>query len=99
MNNKNDGYTLMMMMLTLMILAAMCTLVLKKETNVDTDYLSFINNYLDKQAYSLTNYQRQEILEENITFNKLGHINKANTINKGNHKIIIHIGNGYLTYE
>lgn len=98
-NNQNKGYTMLMMLLVLMMMASMCTLILKKDTKIDTDYLSFINNYLNKQSYSLTNYERSELLEENITFNKLGHINGAKTINKGNHDVIVHIGNGYLTYE
>lgn len=98
-NNNNKGYTLMMMMLTLMMLTSMLTMILKKDTNIDTSHLSFINNYLNKQAYALTNYERVDLLEENITFNKLGHINKAQTIKKGNHEIIVHLGNGYLTYE
>lgn len=97
--NDNKGYTLMSMVLTLMVLASMTTLLLKKDTDINIEHLSFINTYLGSQVEALTNYTRIDLNEEGITFNKLGHVNRAQTITKGNHDVIVHLGNGYLTYE
>lgn len=97
--NDNKGFTMLNVLLTLMVMTSMLTLVLKNSSEPDTEYLSFINKYLEVQNLALTSYEETDLGEENITFNKLGHINRAKTIRKGNHNIIAHIGNGYLTYE
>ncbi len=98
MNNK--GYTLMEMLLTLVIIASMMTLTLKNTYMFNDDHYKFMNAYLDAQTDSLTS--RTNVLlndDNNIYFNENGHVNMGRSIDIGKYKIVVHLGNGYLTYE
>lgn len=98
MNNR--GNTLLSMILTLMIMASMMTLTLKNNVEVDTSHLRFINNYISTKCDALINKTRIELEEDNsIYFNENGHVNMGQTLNIGKHKVIVHLGNGYLSYE
>lgn len=86
-------------MLTLMIISSLLVLTLKNYSSIETDYLSFMNDYLIKQVEALTNRQEVDVDGYDIFFNKKGHVNKAQTIDFNKHKVIVHLGNGYLFYE
>lgn len=97
--NKN-GYTLIEMLLTLVVIASMLTLTLHNTYMFDSKHYDFMNAYLSKQVDSLTS-RNNLVLEEDdsIYFNENGHVNRGQSINIGRYKIIVHLGNGYLTYE
>ncbi len=95
MNNR--GYTLLNMLLTLMILASMLTMTLKNTSKIETDHLDFINEYLTLLTSSLTERKSNKLYD--ISFNSKGHVNGARTLNFNGHKVVVHLGNGYLTYE
>lgn len=97
--NNNKGYTLINMLFTLMILASMLTMTLKNVNKIETKHFDFINEYLNTQSISLTERVDNEINDYNVSFNALGHVNSGKTLNFGIHKVLIHLGNGYLTYE
>lgn len=97
--NNNKGYTLLNMLLTLMILASMLTITLKNTNKIETRHFDFINEYLNAQSISLTERIDNKINDYNVSFNALGHVNNGKTLNFGIHKVLIHLGNGYITYE
>lgn len=101
MNKK--AFTLIDMLLTLIIISSLLVLTLQKEVEVDTKWISFSNDFLRAKTNSIINKEENEL--DSIYdfgyfhFNSNGHINKADTIEFNNKKIIVHLGNGYLTYE
>ena len=97
--NNNRGYTLLNMLLTLMILASMLTMVLKNTSKIETEHLTFINDYLNVWTSSLTERKSNRLNDYDISFNSKGHVNSGRTLNFDRHKVLIHLGNGYLTYE
>lgn len=98
MNNK--GYTLMEMLLTLVIIASMMTLTLKNTYLFNDDHYNFMNAYLNSQVDSLTTRSNVLLEEDNsIYFNENGHVNSGRSIDVGKYTVIVHLGNGYLTYE
>ena len=96
---NNRGYTLLSILLVLMMLSSFVVLTLNNFKDFDDSHLVFINNYLSNQTTCLTNRSENIIEGSNNHFNKNGHVAKAETIEIGNHKVIIHLGNGYITYE
>lgn len=100
MIKNNKGNTIVdMLVITLIVMACMC-LTLRKNVSIQSDYYDFMNEYLLTQVSALRN--RENLILEcdnSIYFNETGHINKAGTYYFDNHKVISHIGNGYLTYE
>jgi len=95
----NKGFTLLSMILTLMIISSCLLLTLKNKNEVSVSHITFMNEYLDLQSDSLLYCSDNYIDEYGIHFNNKGHINKARTIEIGNHKIILHLGNGYASVE
>lgn len=100
MIKNNKGNTIVdMLVITLIVMACMC-LTLRKNISIQSDYYDFMNDYLLTQASALRNRENLILESDNsIYFNEAGHINKAGTYYFDNHKVISHIGNGYLTYE
>ena len=97
------GFTLLETLLSLIIISGFFVLTLKREVNVNLDYINFSNDYLTKQADSLVNKSENELdsIYGNyyVHFNECGRVNMAQTINFDNKNVVIHLGNGYLTYE
>lgn len=97
MNEK--GFSLLSMLLVLMVLTSLSLLTIKRAIFLEDKHLSMINDYFDMQIESLTKKQRNSMNDYNIHFNKSGRVNQARSIDINGHHIIIHLGNGYLTYE
>lgn len=95
----NKGFTLLEMLLVVMILSSLALLTLNNFKDLNNDHLLFMNEYLKTQDEALTRKEELSLQEHGIFFYKSGRVNQARTININNHKIIIHLGNGYLTYE
>lgn len=97
------GFSLLEILLTLVVIASLLVLSLSSFTKPNLDYLTFMNNYLLIQSKSLVDRQRNELdntySNEHISFNENGNVNGARQIEISNHNIIIHLGNGYLSYE
>lgn len=97
MNNK--GFSLLSVLLCLLLMSSFSLLTINKYVEYDNEHLLFINDYLLKQTNSLINRQEERIDKQNVFFYKSGRVNQAKTIEFDKHQVIIHIGNGYLTYE
>lgn len=94
------AFTLLETLFTLMVVSSLFVLTLSKEVKLDLSWINFSNEYLIKQKDSIINKEENEINDFTyVHFNKAGRVNQAQTINFNNRKVIVHLGNGYLTYE
>lgn len=98
MLKTNKGFTLLEMLLCLFIISTISLLTITKYSDLNLNHYYFMNDYLLNQSKAI-NEQKKKYLDYGISINKQGHINMAKTININGHNIIIHLGNGYLTYE
>ena len=85
-----NGYALVEMLLVMMLTSVMTVLYLPRSRDINCDDYIFINDYFKK--LSIEN-------KYPIYFSNNGNINQAQTIKGNRHQIILHLGNGYLTYE
>jgi len=100
------GYTLLELLVVMIVLSGLFLLTLNRDITLNLDQYYLASDILVKESQAILNHERQEIddyynqyLKGNLYINENGHINRAQTIDFDNHKIIVHIGNGYLTYE
>lgn len=99
------GYAMIEMLMILMVTSLMTVLYLPRSNDINIDDYIFINDYLKSMSISLISNSRTFPDDSKISnqypiyFTDNGNINKAQTIMGNRHKIILHLGNGYLTYE
>ena len=94
----NKGFTMLEMLIGICIISSLSLLFLNINHNLDLSHYSFMNDYLLKQSEIMLN-KKEEVFEKGVRFNSMGHINQARTIHFNIHKVILHLGNGYVTYE
>ncbi len=95
-----NGFTLLEMMITLCIMCIFLMITLIERTKVDEDYYAFSSHYLYTQSEAMRKAQKEYIDDKNISFNALGNVNKAQTLQfSNNKKIIIELGGGRLAYK
>ena len=100
MNKKAYGMLSLLVLIVVMTCVSLITLVNYREVNLDKYY--FVNDYLYEQSNALASKEDIDLNNKEgkpIHFNKDGKVNMAQTIDFNNGKIVIHLGNGYLTYE
>ena len=95
----NKGFTLVNVLLAMAMIAFCFLLTLKKYHGVDNDYIYFMNDYLGCQSSALCERRNMELGKNDVRFYKTGRVNQARTINFNGQKVVVHLGNGYLTYE
>ena len=93
------GYILLETIISLFIVSCMMLFSLNSYKQLDLSHYDFMNEYLDKKVDSYLNKRRNDLDGYNIYFNDKGNINVGQTIYFDKHKVIIHLGNGYITYE
>lgn len=98
MLKTKKGYTMLEMLICICILTSMIILCANNYGEINMESYYFLNDYLLKQAIAFKNKESVEINSE-IYFNNMGHVNQARTIEFPNHKIIIHLGTGYATFQ
>ena len=98
---RHDGYLLGELLVVIMIMAFVCLLYLPKYPEVDFSDQVFINEYLRIQAEAMSSYSKvymdNDMSSIPIYFSAMGNVNQGQTIS-GDKSIIIHLGNGYITY-
>ncbi len=98
---RSEGYLMGELLVVMMITAFVCLLYLPKYPEVDLSDQVFINDYLRTQAEAMASYSQtymdNDMSSIPIYFSVMGNVNQAQTIN-GNKAIVIHLGNGYITY-
>lgn len=94
----NDGFTLLEMLICLFIISAISLLTITNFKDLNLEHYYFMNDYLYNQSSAIKD-KKKKYLDYGLSINKSGHINMAKTIKINGHNIIIHLGNGYITYE
>ena len=86
-------------MLTMALVCSLTLLTLRTFEGIDNEHLFFMNIFLKGQCQALT--RREEVTLDGypVFFWKSGRVDQARTLEFGRHKVIIHLGTGYLTYE
>lgn len=96
MNNK--GNTMLDMLLVMLITMGCMCLTLNRNISIQSGHYDFLNKYLVAQSRAIRN-RENTMYEEGLYFNENGHVNKGGTFYFDNHKAVVHLGNGYITYE
>lgn len=94
----DKGYTMLQMLISLCIITSLSLLYLNFNHTLELKHLQFMNDYLLLQSLSMKDKQ-DVIFEKGIRFNSMGHVNQGRSISFNRHDVIVHLGNGYLTYE
>lgn len=92
------------LLVVIVVLAFLCIFYLPQYPQVDFKDYRFMNDYLYTQSVAMSSKERTEMENDTIApfpiyFSKTGNVNQAQTITGELFQIIIHLGNGYLTYE
>lgn len=93
------GFGILDILVLLLIVSSLTLVSISNFRKPDFEYIYLTNNILKSHTNSLINKEYNYIDNWGIYFNENGNINKAQTINFKNKKIILHLGNGYLLYE
>ena len=91
------------LLVVIVIMTFLCLLYLPRYPNVDYSDYDLINDYLLTQSEAMVTKKRVDLVNESVNgevyFSQNGNVNQARTINGKKHTIVIHLGNGYITYE
>lgn len=82
----------------LSLMSAMTLLVLGKDVQFDGRHFDFMNGYLLTKSEAMLE-RRSEDLDDHLFFYSNGNISVGRTYEFGKHRVLVHLGNGYLTYE
>ena len=96
MNKK--GFSVLELILVLIISMAVSVLTISNGKSLNMEHYYFMNDYLLKQSDSMRSCSHSSI-DKNVGFNSMGRTSNAQTINFPKRKVIVHLGNGYITCE
>ncbi len=104
MLNKKKGFLMAELLVVIMIISFISLLYLPHYPKIELDDELFINEFHLAQAEAMAQRSDVQLNSEintsfPITFNEAGNVNMAQTIVGKKGSIIIHLGNGYVTYE
>jgi prepilin-type N-terminal cleavage/methylation domain-containing protein len=95
---QNKGYTILEMLICMCIISLLLFVSLRNNKGINLEHYEFMNKYLLTQSQAILD-KEDKVLEKGVYFYPMGKVNQARTIEFNNHKVIIHLGNGYITYE
>lgn len=82
----------------LCIISALTLISMGSVSKSDLSYYSYLNEYVLKQSEAMRS-RRPVVYEKGVSFNSMGHVNQGRTIDFLRHKVIVHLGNGYVSLE
>ena len=82
----------------LCIIAALALISFGSVSKTDLSYYSYLNEYVLKQSEAMRD-RKPVRYEKGVSFNSMGHVNQGRTIDFLRHKVIVHLGNGYVSLE
>ena len=97
-STTKKAFTMTGLLVSLLVLSSLLVMSLPLFSVKNTDHYHFIGDYLSAEIESYTDKKAVEV-GEGLHFNRDANINVGKTIYFGNHKVIIHLANGYLTYD
>ena len=90
------GYSLLEILLTMCLISSLLLLSINKTQELDLSAYYYLNDYLLSQSDAICD--KVDVSYKNgISFNSMGHVNQARTIDLNKHSIIVHLGTGYAT--
>ena len=95
---NKKGFTLMEMMVALFVASSLTIVTLSRFDEPNVDHYYFMSRMALEQSKAILNKEKV-YLEHNISFNGMGHVEVPRTIAFGRHKVIVHLGSGYATWE
>ena len=96
--NSRKGFSLLEMLIGMLIVSALTILSMSRIHELNLDHYYFLNEYLLRQSEAMLN-RKDDSFKKGVSFNSMGHVNQARTIDFENHQVIVHLGNGYATKE
>lgn len=84
------------MLICIVIISTLMILAISNTNDLNLDHYYFLNEYLLSQSEAILKKTNVSI-GKGVSFNNMGHVNQARTIDFKNHQIIVHLGNGYAT--
>ncbi len=97
-STTKQAFTMAGLLVSLLILSSLMVMSLPLFSVKNTDHYHFIGDYLNAEIKSYTEKKAVEIAE-GLHFNRDANINVGKTLYFGRHRVIIHLANGYLTYD
>ena len=82
----------------LCIICALTLISMGRVSMTDLSYYGYLNEYVLKQSEAMRD-RRSVVYEKGVSFNSMGHVNQGRTIDFLRHKVIVHLGNGYVSLE
>ncbi len=82
----------------LCVIAALALISFGSVSKTDLSYYSYLNEYVLKQSEAMRD-RKPVNYEKGVSFNSMGHVNQGRTIDFLRHKVIVHLGNGYVSLE
>ena len=82
----------------LCVMAALALISFGSVLKTDLSYYSYLNEYVLRQSEAMRD-RKSVIYEKGVSFNSMGHVNQGRTIDFLRHKVIVHLGNGYVSLE
>lgn len=95
---NKKGFALAELLLCILITCLLTLMTLGRSINLSFEYRQFMNEYLKAQSECMAYKQTMEV-GYGLRLNAMGHISQAKTLSFVKHWVIVHLGNGYLTYE
>ena len=103
---RTRGYLMVELLIVCLILLVTSLIFLPQNYNFDMSDYRFVNAYNLAKSEALKRHERVNFdnpekyeLRFPIYFSSKGNINKAQTVIGHKHHLVIHLGNGYLSYE
>ena len=93
--SSTKGFTLLEMLLSLFVITGMLLLNISRHSTLHLDHYYFASDCLYIQSQAMIERSGQ-YAGNNVNFNSMGHVDLARTIDFGQHKVIVHLGNGYV---
>lgn len=84
------------MLICMVIISTLMILAISNTNDLNLDHYYFLNEYLLSQSEAILK-KTNVFIGKGVSFNNMGHVNQARTIDFKNHQIIVHLGNGYAT--
>ncbi|MDO4197736.1 MAG: hypothetical protein Q4D13_01940 [Erysipelotrichaceae bacterium] len=86
------------LLVLLIFVMAATVLSLSNYHELNMEHYYFMNEYLLNQSISINEYTDIP-MDHNVYFNSMGRVRNGDTIHFDTHSVIVHLGNGYITYE
>ena len=93
--SSTKGFTISEMLIGLLFLSVMLSVSLRPRVDLNLEHYYFLNDYVLTQSEAIKEKQYRPY-EQGIYFNSMGHIDLARTVEFGNHRFTLNLGNGYV---